>query len=308
MKYKSFKYSKSGNIGDEVQTIATEQHLPTLDGHVDRDGLALLPEDEEPFTVIMNGWYSSNPRNCLPASKCVIPVFWGFHMNDVNGTIEHFTTGDALKYLKKHEPIGCRDRRTTEILAEAGVDAFYSKCVTLTFPKRDDPPQGGKIFIADARHIPVCNEVFEQGIETTQYEKDYIGFDIRKQKAARMLQMYREEASLVITTKIHCAMPCIAMGIPVIFFGNANEYRVSIMEDLGATIYPLPPKKMGLFYRAFRKGGIGKLIRSLFSKWMYKDINWNPEPLNVDEIQSEVREGLRRQIKMCLKRAEASKL
>jgi len=35
-----------------------------------------------------------------------------------------------------------------------------------------------------------------------------------------ILSYYKDNAKLMITSRFHCAMPCIAMGIPVIFFGK----------------------------------------------------------------------------------------
>ena len=253
MKYKSFCYSHSGNIGDEVQTLATEQHMPSVDGHVDRDGLALLNDEDEPFVVIMNGWYSNNPKHCLPAAKCVIPVFWGIHINRDQSTIDYFLSGERLEYFKEHEPIGCRDPQTTNMLKEKGIDAFYSKCLTHTFPKREKAPQKGKIFLSDLVKIPIPDELFQQGVELTQFEKDFYGVEIKRLKAARNLEMLRDEASLVITSKIHCAMPCAAMGIPVIYFGNPKEYRVQVLKDMGLTVYQKPSKYVGALYQILRK-------------------------------------------------------
>lgn len=38
-----------------------------------------------------------------------------------------------------------------------------------------------------------------------------------KAAASALLKRYRDEAGLVITTALHCAQPCAALGIPVVF-------------------------------------------------------------------------------------------
>ncbi|WP_279136535.1 hypothetical protein [Parabacteroides johnsonii] len=51
--------------------------------------------------------------------------------------------------------------------------------------------------------------------------------------------MYKTEARLVVTTRLHCLLPCVAMGIPIIFFNNPDNYRTSWVRDIGVEIYEL---------------------------------------------------------------------
>jgi len=307
MKYKSFIYSHSGNLGDEVQTFAAELHLPTLDGHVDRDGLALLDENEEPFVVIMNGWYSNNPTNCLPAAKCVIPVFWGMHINTANKTNEYFLSGDRLEYLKHHEPIGCRDPQTMEMLQGKGVKAFYSKCVTHTFPKREKEPVDGKIFLCDMPNIPVPSKIHRVATQMSQFEKDYYGVKIRRLKSQKNLDILREQASLVITSKIHCAMPCVAMGIPVIYFGQPDEYRVKVLKDMGLTVYQKPSMYVSGIYRLLSKTKLGDKFRDLYVKLFYRNVDWNPEVIPYEEEKAKLITELKEHMNFCIERHKQRK-
>lgn len=281
IKYKSFSYAKSGNIGDEVQSFGTELHLPTHDGFVDRDNLVNLDPDAEKFALIMNGWYSNDPKNCLPAADCVVPIFWGFHLNHAHQTDKYFLSGERLEYLKKHQPIGCRDPKTTELLQNAGVEAFYSKCLTHTFPLREQK-EYSEIILADVRDIPVPQDLFDAGRETTQFEKDYYGNEIKRAKAKVNLDLYKN-AKLVITSKIHCAMPCVAMGVPVIYFGNPSEYRVQVLKDMGVTVYKKPHKIIGALYRVSRNTKLGAILRKLFIPLCMSDVDWNPVAIDYEE-------------------------
>ena len=51
-------------------------------------------------------------------------------------------TDEAQAYLRRHGPVGCRDWNTVFLLLSAGIDAFFSGCLTTTvdalFPARDD--------------------------------------------------------------------------------------------------------------------------------------------------------------------------
>lgn len=281
MKYASLKYDISANLGDQIQTLAAEQYLPSVDCRVNRDTMAVdsLPE---PHMVIMNGWFSHSAQNCFPPGENIIPVFYGFHISDWHGgrILEYFLSPHCISYLKKHEPIGCRDRKTMERLREKGVEAFYSKCLTLTFPKRSRSPDNGKVFLVGInKNAPLPESLGSKLVYVTHGVKDYFDDEIKISMAGHILEMYREQASLVVTSKIHCAMPCIAMGIPVVFFGDKNDYRISILEDLGLPIYPPDAKSE---------------TRS--------KIDWNPEAINIEEEKMEIRRKIREMMDDCLKK------
>ncbi|MHB9292886.1 hypothetical protein Holit_01999 [Hollandina sp. SP2] len=43
----------------------------------------------------------------------------------------------GIKYLKKHEPIGCRDYGTVKLLGKYGINAYFSGCLTLTLGRKN---------------------------------------------------------------------------------------------------------------------------------------------------------------------------
>jgi hypothetical protein len=241
MKYASLIYSTSSNLGDQIQSLAMEQFLPSVDAKFDRDYLREI-NNREKHLLIMQGWFSHFPDKCFPPPDSIIPVFFGFHITDWNESIEYFLRPQSIDYLKMHEPIGCRDKKTMEMLNEKGVNAFYSKCLTLTFPKRLKEPQQGKCFVVDVEKEILPEIISNNAIYVSRITNPIWGDEIKKLMAIKLLNLYRENASLVITKRLHCALPCIAMGIPVVFFGDTNDYRVSIIKDLGLPIYPLPDK------------------------------------------------------------------
>lgn len=49
-----------------------------------------------------------------------------------------------------------------------------------------------------------------------------------------MKEYYEElydNASLVITSKIHCAQPCLAVGIPVVFICEQKSFRFDLLSN-----------------------------------------------------------------------------
>lgn len=69
------------------------------------------------------------PEN-WPPSKQIIPLFVALHIN--SNFKEQLLSAKSIEYLKKYEPIGCRDYYTMNILRAKGIDAFFSGCMTLT--------------------------------------------------------------------------------------------------------------------------------------------------------------------------------
>jgi hypothetical protein len=245
MKFASLKYNRSNNLGDEIESLAAEQFLPHLDKRFDRDSLHNISENEK-YMLIMNGWFCHSPTDCFPPSDSIVPVFIGFHINKKK--TRYFLNPQCIEYFKKHEPIGCRDRRTMELLSTKGVDAFYSKCLTLTFPKRTKEPINGKVFLVDVDSIPIPEPLYAGAIKITHITNDSWGDEIKTLLAKKLLAMYRDEARLVITTRLHCALPCIAIGVPVVYFGHSSDARTSLLKDL-ITINKVPNKFIGEFYK-----------------------------------------------------------
>ena len=65
-----FAYS-TNNLGDEIQSIAARQFLPSVDALVDRDDWIAFPSNTEgPFRIILNGRFTHCPEKWPPVSRC----------------------------------------------------------------------------------------------------------------------------------------------------------------------------------------------------------------------------------------------
>ncbi len=293
MKYKLLSVRKNNkvkaiNIGDYIQALASSQYYPHVDGFLDRDE-DLNSYDEEPCKMIMNGWYMHNPQNWPPTEK-IIPLFVAFHLNVL--VREELTSSISVNYLKKHQPIGCRDTNTMDILTSAGIEAYFSGCMTLTLGKKyHNEEKDHTTYIVDpilsvdyglnniyqalrviVRHpLDIINLLKKDGLHlhdgknklkkivktalyykvySKMFSKDiimnstYIHHYVENKnddfylldKAEQLVKLYAK-ARLVITSRIHCALPCLGLETPVIYLREkADDYistcRLGGIEDL----------------------------------------------------------------------------
>ena len=128
-----------GRVRPEMQLddVATEVDVIT----VDRD--ASTYKEVPPDTWILAfGWFMHaifESRYGFPFHRNLLPIFLSFHCNK-----RELLTAEALEYLRRHGPIGCRDWTTVDVLLSLDVPAFFSGCLTTTistvFPDLPKPP------------------------------------------------------------------------------------------------------------------------------------------------------------------------
>ncbi len=213
------------NVGDIVQTIAVE-FLYELMGisddqivGVSKYGLSSYQEEE--VVVPVTGFFNERPdMGEVPFSGKIIPVFLGYHLGwglyDKNN----------LEFFKKYQPIGCRDRYTQQVFVQHGIEAYVCGCPTIIFPRRAEAVGRNKVFLVDT---PAELDAFIPGDMQSSVEKISHIVPLKQtplreseylelvEYTRYLLARYRDEARLVVTGRIHCALPCLAMGIPVIF-------------------------------------------------------------------------------------------
>lgn len=286
MKYKLLSVGKTTkypdlNIGDYIQALASSQYYPHTDGFIDRD-IDLKDYDGEPCKMIMNGWYMHDPKNWPPSEK-INPLFVAFHLNVL--ARKEMTNSESISYLKKHEPIGCRDIGTMNLLKETGVDAYFSGCMTLTLGKKyHSIEKEDKTYIVDPliysvgiKDLPgaiwnfikypydiiklmrdenLCiysgknklkkfiktslyhneySKLFSRDIvmnsvyvcqQSIYYKEHFSSNEARLEEAERLVRQYAK-AKMVITSRIHCALPCLGLGTPVVFLKGTNAIEAS---------------------------------------------------------------------------------
>ena len=150
-----------------------------------------------------------------------------------------------------------------------GYDAYLLGCLTMLFPKRKKQPQNPKVFLVDAdpsinKYIPekikrnaeqICQEI------PINPDKDLFNLaEECEQKARALYQRYEQEATLVVTSRLHCAAPCIAMGIPTIVVKKGFDDRF---------------------------GWLDRFIH-LYTPDEFAEIDWDPQPVDCEEFKEEL--------------------
>lgn len=255
------------NIGDYIQSIAAKDYLPHIDELINRENLNNYQGDL--IKTIMNGWFLHCLDNWPPSDK-VIPLFISFHLSPF--AIEILNKDSNIEYFKKHEPIGCRDTYTYNLLTQKGIKAYISNCLTLTLKR--ERKSSGKILFVDvlakmdswrsrkrewkillqrkkffkiifsilvainnykllSKRNNILKQIFNPEILSKRidifHERSTLESHTKRFVVAEELIQEYCNAELVVTSRLHCALPCLAFGTPVIFI------NIDIDSDFDST-------------------------------------------------------------------------
>lgn len=235
MKYGVLEYKNPNciNIGDAMQ-IMSVLNLYRRMGFEENDIVRINFYDlqtydgEEVIVPICFPFYGYNSENRITCfSKKIIPVFLSLSLIDTN------LDDKEVEYLKKYEPIGCRDSYTADGLAEKGLDTYLSGCMTMTLDGRKKEKGQTEVYCIDVpdelyQYMP---EDFKENIQKRTHIFRSVG---RKtdEYAGLLLEEYMDRAKLVVTSRLHAALPCFAAGIPVVFVHSEYSYRFSWLEGI----------------------------------------------------------------------------
>lgn len=244
------------NIGDDVQAYAALQFLPRADYLIDRDHVdSFRSRDGEPVYTIMNAWWFDCKWNWPPAD-CIRPLYLSMHFSkgttfaeeDADTTFLNGIGGDALR---RYEPIGCRDQKTAALLESKDIRTWFSGCLTLTLPRKfrcnvaepyacvsDAYPavtewvrrNCGHVEVREIRHVDGSVRGIEQWDERIRAVED-------------LLTTY-QNAKFVVTTRLHCALPCLALGTPVLLLTEDSSFDSTRFSGLAALLHTATPQQL----------------------------------------------------------------
>lgn len=231
MKYGLMVFNKTRNIGDDIQSYVAMKYLPRIDYYIDRENMdSFIPDTKEKVAIIMNGWYLHYTLNWPPSPYLKpLPVsmhftLTGYEFFDLKNNRGHLS-GYGLDYLRSIGPIGCRDSHTLKLLSEKNVKSEFTGCLTLTLNKFENVKKEEYICAVD-----VSKEVLEKIKSTTNLEikeithmvpEDYykLSWEERIKNVEELLKIY-QGSKCVVTTRLHCGLPCTALGTPVLLIHN----------------------------------------------------------------------------------------
>lgn len=212
------------NVGDWAQIFAIEylyQYMNIDYRNVVRIKVSELSTYSGEYVILpinfpFYGYYNLSAK--------IIPVYLGI-------SIIHKSVVSGLR-MENFQPIGCRDFHTWKELTDCGLEAYMAGCLTITWPKRATSDRQNKIFIVDVsdhvyKRIPENIRKKAKRVSHIRYSDECKGEDA----ARNIYKAYKDEACLVITSRIHCAQPCLAMGIPVVFICDVCSFRYDVIRQ-----------------------------------------------------------------------------
>lgn len=211
--------ANTGNLGDDIQSLAASRFLPRVDHEIDRDVFGGFRSGRR-VKVICNAWWAHGSR-AWPPRACVDPLFVSMHISEASrGSFEKH------KDVFKDRRVGARDTDTLGFLWSLSVDAYPSLCMTLTLPEWKGERRGVVFCDLDPGLAPHLS-----GDRVTHFVgSKNLPPRTRREMALGFLQRYAG-AELVLTTRLHCALPCVALGTPVVLVGRPDS-RFGGYEDI----------------------------------------------------------------------------
>ena len=217
MKHGLLSVPGSVNVGDAVQTglVRDMYEERGIKDYVRIQSGNTSGYRGEKMLLPLNSWNKyDGPRDTkwFAQSPDIDYLYLGFHLQ---GDLRTF--GKNVK-LKSDYPIGCRDVPTRDFLRSLGYNAYFSGCISMTLPKR---PEGDYrlVYVIDddaRKGLPFCDPVDLRPITSLCLPKD-APWEKCEELARERIALLRDTAKLVITSRLHVYLPCVAMGIPVLF-------------------------------------------------------------------------------------------
>lgn len=245
------------NIGDYVQTIAVRHALKSIFDCLDfdwwdRDSLSFYdPLDKDCIrTCVMQAWLS-HTETFFPNER-INPVWLSSHFSkDTKTFIQKVLCVRRSEKLFKFG-VGCRDLSTLEFCRKQNIESYLSRCLTLTLPRRENLDSQNEIIFVDVpekfdQYLPkdwVCSAI---RMSQRWIDCDHEHWSKSYNRAKEFLDVYSNRAKIVVTTGLHIASPCLAMGIPVILIASDPDENLQRFSALDGLIRPYT-------YSDFEKG------------------------------------------------------
>lgn len=260
--------SRPVNLGDPIQSYAVK--LLYREMGIEEDDIIPVPRydmknyDGEECICVVNTCSTyeelAYDSNFMPPSNKLHAIPYSLHINrDI--------PEDELDFYRGCMDVGCRDVFTERMLAKKGVNSYLTGCLSLTFPRRSREldEKANTVYLIDVQPefkklIPT--DLLENAVELSAIHRFNIthnsnrmtkeeAFEFHRMGEER-IELLKNTAKLVITSRLHAAAPCLAMGIPVIMTKHDDRF-----------------------------GFIDRFISS-YTNWETDCIDWNPKPIDIE--------------------------
>jgi len=207
---------QTGNIGDDMQALSMLLHLKQVDAFLNRDNMTEYVGDEVNFVSTAAFPHGQKP----PPLDRFKPFFWGMCLGDE----EFLRDRDWLDYFEACGPFGGRDTASADALHSTGVASYWAGCITLflgrKFEQVNPESRRGVVFVdvtkeEEERFVP--SHISKEARRIS----NFVPVSIRDNQLARFAYLAKtvdilRKAKLVVTRRLHVALPCVGLGTPVI--------------------------------------------------------------------------------------------
>ena len=217
-------YPGIANLGDPIQSLAARQFLPRVDALIPRERIS-APLEGGPLRTILNGWFMHKPSH-WPPHPAIAPLLISMHFVPAGvshlrrwatSPIDRMLSGPGADYLRRWGPVGARDPGTLEQLEARGIPAWHSGCLTLTLSRPNVAPSGDIVAsdLSPAALAHLRRTAPGEIVVVTHLGGEALDQAAQEAAAEALLARYAAAAA-VVTTRIHAALPCLALGTPVL--------------------------------------------------------------------------------------------
>lgn len=206
----------------------------------------------------------------MPPSNKIHAIPFSLHIN-------RKIPDEEIEYYQKCVDVGCRDVFTEKNLKMYGINAYLTGCLSLTFPRRlkEEEERAENVYLIDVQSdfkkmIPY--DILKDAIEISSIYRFKITHNSNRMTKEEALDYHRmgeeriellkNDARLVITSRLHAAAPCLAMGIPVILTKHDDRF-----------------------------GFIDCFLPS-YTNWDTDCIDWNPQPIDIEKEKHAIKQML----------------
>jgi hypothetical protein len=261
----------SSNLGDQVQNIAVRQLLAKflperkIQYYIDRDSgflmdartLERVNNPRLKVAVIYSGWFDGAYTDNFPPNPDMVShwLILSFHVNELPKDASYAWLEGKYRLpgekksllaperfpLLKEQFVGCRDPHTVALFHKQGYTrAYLSRCLTMTlgwerYHLLEEERRG--VYLVDVpANAPQLSEMpdhLRQDNVMATHVWDGNNMDVhgKNHRALELLEMY-SRAKLVVTSRLHCALPALSFGTPVLFlYYNMEDVRFKGLLD-----------------------------------------------------------------------------